>query len=101
MGGVSGPCTLCMTNRYAERMTQLVARVDDEFIEAIDRLIEEGVVASRSDAVRQGLEVLIDRARRHRVGDAIVRGYQASPQTEPEWGWSDDATARMIGEEPW
>lgn len=82
-------------------MTQLVARVDDEFIEAIDELIAEGVVASRSDAVRRGLQVLIDQSRRRRMADAIVRGYEAKPQTEDEWGWADEATVRMIGEEPW
>jgi Arc/MetJ-type ribon-helix-helix transcriptional regulator len=82
-------------------MTQLVARVDEEFIKAIDELIADGVVASRSEAVRRGLQVLIDQSRRHRTADAIVRGYRAKPQTEDEWGWADGATVRMIGEEPW
>ncbi|MGH3650221.1 MAG: ribbon-helix-helix domain-containing protein [Acidimicrobiia bacterium] len=75
--------------------------MDDEFIEAIDELIADGVVASRSEAVRRGLQILIDRSRRRRMADAIVRGYQAKPQTEDEWGWADEATVRMIGEEPW
>ena len=82
-------------------MTQLVARVDDEFIEAIDQLIADGVVTSRSEAVRRGLQMLIDQSRRAKLADAIVRGYQAKPQTEDEWGWADEATVRMIGEEPW
>lgn len=82
-------------------MTQLVARVDDEFIEAIDELIAEGVVASRSEAVRRGLEVLIDQSRRRRMADSIIRGYQSIPQTEEEWGWTDEATVRMIKDEPW
>lgn len=82
-------------------MTQLVARVDHEFIEAIDELIADGVVSSRSEAVRQGLQILIDQSRRRRTADAIVRGYQSKPQTEDEWGWADEATVRMIGEEPW
>lgn len=82
-------------------MTQLVARVDDEFLEAIDELIADGVVASRSEAVRRGLQILIDQSRRRRTAEAIIRGYEASPQTEDEWGWADEATVRMIGEEPW
>lgn len=82
-------------------MTQLVARVDDEFLEAIDELVADGVVASRSEAVRRGLQILIDRSRRRRTADAIVAGYQAKPQTEDEWGWADEATVRMISEEPW
>lgn len=82
-------------------MTQLVARVDDEFLEAIDELVADGVVASRSEAVRRGLQILIDRSRRRRTADAIVAGYQAKPQTEGEWGWVDETTVRMISEEPW
>lgn len=82
-------------------MTQLVARVDDDFIEAIDRLIADGVVSSRSEAVRQGLQILVDQSRRRRTAEEIVRGYEAKPQTEDEWGWADEATVRMIGEEPW
>lgn len=82
-------------------MTQLVARVDDEFLEAIDELIVDGVVASRSEAVRRGLQILIDQSRRRRTAEAIIRGYETHPQTEDEWGWSDEATVRMIGEEPW
>lgn len=82
-------------------MTQLVARVDDEFLEAIDELVADGVVASRSEAVRRGLQILIDRSRRRRTADAIVAGYQAKPQTEDEWGWADEATVRMISEQPW
>lgn len=82
-------------------MTQLVARVDDKFLEAIDELIDDGVVASRSEAVRRGLQILIDQSRRSRTAEAIVRGYETHPQTADEWGWSDKATIRMIGEEPW
>ena len=82
-------------------MTQLVARVGDELAAEIDRLVEQGVVESRSEAVRRGLEMLVDRHRRARVAAAIVRGYQAQPQTEQEAGWADAATRRMIAEEPW
>lgn len=82
-------------------MAQLVTRVDDELVAAIDELVAAGAVASRSDAVRRGLEVLIDQARRARTADAIVSGYRAVPQTEDEWGWADELTVRMIGEEPW
>jgi hypothetical protein len=51
--------------------------------------------------VRRGLQVLIDQSRRRRTADAIVRGYEAIPQTKDEWGWTDEATVRMIGEEAW
>lgn len=82
-------------------MAQLVTRVDDRLVHEIDELVAEGVVASRSDAVRLGLESLIERRRRARTGQAIVSGYRQLPQTEAEVGWADEATRRMIAEEPW
>ena len=67
----------------------------------VDELVASGVVASRSEAVRIGLERLVDQHRRRRIGDEIVRGYRAAPQAGSEAGWADAATVRMIAEEPW
>jgi metal-responsive CopG/Arc/MetJ family transcriptional regulator len=80
-------------------MTQLVARVDDDLVAEVDRMVADGIVESRSAAVRDALRMLIDRRRRERTGAAIVEGYRRVPQ-EPD-GWDDAATAAMIGEEPW
>jgi Arc/MetJ-type ribon-helix-helix transcriptional regulator len=82
-------------------MAQFVTRVEDDLVREVDRLVTEGVVASRSAAVRLGLEVLIERHRRHRIGRSIVDGYLRQPQTEAEVGWADEATRRMIADEPW
>jgi Arc/MetJ-type ribon-helix-helix transcriptional regulator len=82
-------------------MTQLVTRVEDRLVREIDQLVAEGVVASRSEAVRLGLQVLLDRHRRSGIGARIVEGYRRRPQTEPELGWADETTRRMIAEEPW
>ena len=82
-------------------MPQLVTRIDAELVAAIDRMVDEGVVPSRSAAVRLGLEELVDRHRRGLVGQAIVAGYARQPQTEAEAGWADEATRRMIADEPW
>lgn len=82
-------------------MAQLVTRIPDALAQEVDRLVEEGVVTSRSEAVRLGLERLVDRERRRRIGEAIVDGYRRIPQTEDELLWSDEDTRRMIEEEPW
>lgn len=82
-------------------MTQLVTRVDHELLASVDRLIAEGEVANRSEAVRDGLRRLIDDTRRRRIGEAIVDGYRRTPQSDSEVGWTDAATAAMIAEEPW
>ena len=82
-------------------MAQLVTRVDDELAAAVDELVTAGVVRSRSEAVRLGLERLVDRFRRDRLGAAIVDGYRRIPQSEAEAGWADAATVQMIADEPW
>ncbi len=82
-------------------MAQLVTRVPDELVDDLDGLVSGGVVATRSEGVRLALEQLIDRWRRAEVGRQIVAGYERTPQDETEVGWSDDATRRVIAEEPW
>jgi Arc/MetJ-type ribon-helix-helix transcriptional regulator len=82
-------------------MTQFVTRIDDALARMVDELVAEGVVDSRSDAVRRGLRVLVDEHRRRKIGGSIVRGYRDVPQTEAESGWADAATIAMIAEEPW
>jgi len=80
---------------------QLVTRVPDALVEAIDGLVRAGVFASRSDAVRAGLKAVVTHERRKAVGHAIADGYRRVPQDTEELGWSDAATSAMIAEEPW
>jgi Arc/MetJ-type ribon-helix-helix transcriptional regulator len=82
-------------------VSQLVTRVDEDLMREIDLLVSEGVVASRSDAVRQAVHALVDLHRRRRIGEAIVEGYRRQPQTEEELAWADALARRMIEEEPW
>lgn len=82
-------------------MSQLVTRIDDDLARDLDALVAEGVVESRSDAVRTALRELIDRHRRRRRAEADIAAYTAMPQTEDELWGIDEATRRMIEEEPW
>lgn len=82
-------------------MTQIVARMDDGLVAAIDALVAEGVVANRSEAVRLGLEALVEEHRRRRTGAAIVDAYRRRPQTPDELAGLDSATRALIDEEPW
>ena len=82
-------------------MAQLVTRVDDDLAAAVDELVAAGHVRSRSEAVRLGLEQLLDRHRRSQIGDRIVAGYARRPQDGSEVGWADQATVAMIADEPW
>lgn len=82
-------------------MAQFVTRLEDALADRVDRLVEAGVFASRSEAVRIGLERLTDELERERIGAQIVDAYTRMPQTEDEIGWVDGLTAQMIAEEPW
>lgn len=82
-------------------MAQIVTRVEDDLAIEVDQLVADGVVSSRSEAVRIGLRTLTDQHRRRRIGEAIVAGYEAIPQTDAEQRSTRAATERMIAEEPW
>jgi Arc/MetJ-type ribon-helix-helix transcriptional regulator len=82
-------------------MAQLVTRLDDRLAAEVDALVADGVVGTRSEAVRVALEQLIDQHRRRRVGAEIVEAYRRQPQTEEELTGLDQATQAMVDEEPW
>jgi Arc/MetJ-type ribon-helix-helix transcriptional regulator len=82
-------------------VTQIVTRIDTALAESVDQLVAEGVVESRSDAVRKGLRALIEQTRRRRTAEAIISGYTLHPQSDDEVAWADRATVQMIADEPW
>jgi len=82
-------------------MPQLVTRLDAELVEAVDRLVSDGVVANRSEAVRMGLEQLVDRARRSEIAATIIEGYRRVPQTDEELERADMGLRALVAEEPW
>lgn len=89
------------TNRYALRMTQLVARIDDDLVAAVDDLVAAGVIASRSEAMRIGLQVLVEEHRKRIVGERITDAYRRRPQTDDELAGLDAGTRALVEEEPW
>lgn len=57
--------------------------------------------AEGGEAVRVGLERLVDQRRRERVGAEIVAAHGQQPQTEEELSGLDEATHALVREEPW
>jgi Arc/MetJ-type ribon-helix-helix transcriptional regulator len=82
-------------------MTQFVTRLDDDLAAAVDELVADGVVPSRSEAVRRGLAELVDRKRREKIGQAIVDGYTRMPQTDEEMAWAEASAKEMFEQESW
>jgi len=82
-------------------MPQVVTRLDDKLAADLDGLVADGLVASRSEGVRIGLEKLVDEHRRRRIGEEIVEGYRRHPETDEEIARAERATRALIEEEPW
>jgi Arc/MetJ-type ribon-helix-helix transcriptional regulator len=82
-------------------MAQLVTRVDDRLLADVDALVSEGVAATRSDAVRLGLEALVEQHRRQRAGQTIADAYRRHPQNQEDVAGLDEATRALVAEEPW
>lgn len=99
MRDVSHPVRI--TNHYAKRMPQLVTRISDRLVDEIDGLIGQGLVSSRSEAVRLALERLVDQNRRRRIGEQIVDAYRRQPQTDEELSGIEGATRAFVAEDPW
>jgi Arc/MetJ-type ribon-helix-helix transcriptional regulator len=82
-------------------VAQVVTRLDDKLAAQLDDLVADGVVSSRSEAVRLGLERLIEEHRRRRLGAEIADAYRRQPQTEEELAGLEEATRALLAEEPW
>ncbi len=82
-------------------MAQVVTRLDDKLAAELDSLVADGIVSNRSEAVRLGLERLVDEHRRQRIGAQIVDAYRSRPQTDDELAGLDQATRALVAEEPW
>lgn len=61
---------------------QIAVRLPAPLLDQIDELVEGGRFETRAEAVRAGIEQLVDEERRRRVGEAIVEGYTRLPQSE-------------------
>lgn len=82
-------------------MAQIIARMDDQLMAQLDEIVASGEAESRSDAVRQALEAMIDQRRRRLVGEAIAEGYRRAPETEEELRWAAENARALVAEEPW
>ena len=91
----------CNAEHYADFMSQLVTRIDDEMAAAIDALVASGEFASRSDVVREGVARLVDERRRQTIGEQIIAGYDLLPETPDELRQAEVAARAMIDDEPW
>ncbi len=82
----------------ADPSTRLTVSLPVSLVEALDRFL--ATRTSRSAAVREALQRAVDEARRREEVERFVRGYEAQPQTEEEFGWADVAALHFWVEHP-
>ncbi len=82
-------------------MTTVAVRLSPEVVEALDRLVDDGRFATRTEAIRSALDTLLRAYREAEIDRAIVEGYRAMPQTDEEVALATAATIALIEEEPW
>jgi len=61
---------------------QIAVRLPTSLLQEIDGLVAAGRFETRAEAIRAGIESLVDRERRDRIGRAIVEGYRRVPQAD-------------------
>lgn len=80
-------------------VSRFTVSVPTRLLEAVDEKLVNG--ETRSAVVRRLLErALRDLEEREEIA-RYIRGYQACPQTEEEFGWADYVAPRALAEVPW
>jgi len=61
---------------------QIPVRIPDEDARKLDEAVARGRFATRSEALRKGLEMLLREEREREIEEAYRRGYEKFPQEE-------------------
>jgi Arc/MetJ-type ribon-helix-helix transcriptional regulator len=81
--------------------TQIAVKLPDELVAEIDALVAHGSFASRSEAVRHGIEALVRGHERDRIDRAFVEGFRRHPQDDTEMADATRLAVDVINDEPW
>jgi Arc/MetJ-type ribon-helix-helix transcriptional regulator len=82
-------------------VTQIAVKLPADVLARIDRLVEGGEYANRSQVVRHALESLLARAERRRVDDAFATGFARVPEGDAEMRDAMRLGVEAIHDEPW
>jgi len=82
---------------------QIPVRIPNEDADRLDAIVASGRYASRSDALRQGLERILREERDREIVESYRRAYAEHPQEESENGllaFAQFVRREEAGEEP-
>lgn len=81
--------------------TQIAVKLADSTVAAVDQLVEEGRIASRSEAVRLGLDHVVRTYADAAIDEGFARGFQRFPETATELADAERLARESISDEPW
>lgn len=91
-----------MTVGYTLHMTtQIAVKLPEGLLSELDRLVGSGVYANRSQAVRAGLQAVVDNERSRAAERAYGEGFGRFPETEAELADATRLALEAISDEPW
>lgn len=84
---------------------QIPVRIPEEDARRLDEAVASGAFASRSDAIRHGIEMLLKQIRDDEIAEEYRRGYGKYPQEEwigevGLWALQQIVAAEEAGQEP-
>lgn len=82
---------------------QIPVRIPEEDADRLDAIVASGRYASRSDALRQGLDRILREERDREIVESYRRAYAEHPQEESEigiWAFARFVEREEAGEEP-
>ncbi len=82
-------------------MTQIAVKLPDALVEQLDDLVDQGVFANRSSAVRAAVEAIVARQRRDALERAYAEGYRRVPESQSELAEARRLAEQAINAEPW
>ena len=80
---------------------QIAVKLSESLIGAVDALVADGRFASRSEAVRRGLDHVVAQARADRIDRAFADGFQRVPERPEELRDARRLAIEAIADEPW
>jgi Arc/MetJ-type ribon-helix-helix transcriptional regulator len=80
---------------------QIAVKLPDRLLAEIDALVDEGAFASRSEAVRHGVEALVRQRERRRIDGAFTDGFRRHPDRDDELAEATRLAVEAINDEPW
>lgn len=80
---------------------QIAVKLPDRLVGELDALIANGAFASRSDAVRRGIEALVVTGRRRDLERRYREAFAERPETAEEMLGAERLACEAIDAEPW